>query len=607
MSRPAEPPERRTKTPAGASSLVWTVWLALTLVAVFFVARYASRYPIADDLEMANAFGPHGSRPLAWWWSQHMEHRVPLPRLLYVTLVDLSGDVRSTMYAEVALLSGLAAAAILAARRIRGRSSWTDLFLPLLFLHTGNGENLLLGFCLSVTLPVVLGALAWMLLASGPEVPRTRTIAGAAACFFALPLCGGHGLVQVPALALALGWIAVTLARSGDRGIRRRGLLLGLAVGATLLVAGLYFVGFERPDVPHANPSLVDALLTSWQYLSLSIGPVAEETWPWSGIFVLATALLSIAVLARGWREEPGERVPTAALLAGFGAVSTMALAVGLARSFAWDSGWTMRYVVQPAPLLAAAYFVWVRREPSVASRVAEGALALVLAAALVPNARAGIENGRLRERFLAGFEHDAVRLSLPRLSARHWQDFYPDREGFESRMRMWLEAGFVELRDDPPHPSVNVAPSDDERDPAFMLEEPAISWRSEGPVVPRRVGDDWVVVVPAEGELRFAVPSGARELALGFGIHPWATRAEAKQRSDGVVFRCELETEGGGTRTLFERELDPVARAEDGGTQRATIALAGDERGVIVLRSANLPGRTTAHDAAYWSTVRFD
>src|SRR4051812_31800282 len=125
MSGPTELPARRARTRDAEAWLVWAGWLSMTLCAVLFVQRYSSRYPIADDLEMAYALGPRGARPLEWWWSQHMEHRVPLPRLLYVTLIDLTGDLRSTMYAEVALLSALSAAAILAVRRIRGRSSWT--------------------------------------------------------------------------------------------------------------------------------------------------------------------------------------------------------------------------------------------------------------------------------------------------------------------------------------------------------------------------------------------------------------------------------------------------------------------------------------------------
>ena len=52
MAGPGDP-AARTRTRGAVCWLVWTGWLALTLGALAFVACYASRFPIWDDLEMA--------------------------------------------------------------------------------------------------------------------------------------------------------------------------------------------------------------------------------------------------------------------------------------------------------------------------------------------------------------------------------------------------------------------------------------------------------------------------------------------------------------------------------------------------------------------------
>ena len=61
-------------------------------------------------------------------------------------------------------------------------------------------ENLLMGFQISLMLPSAFGCFVWVIAAAGRPAPKMGAIVALAVCLWMLPLCGGHGLTQVPAL-----------------------------------------------------------------------------------------------------------------------------------------------------------------------------------------------------------------------------------------------------------------------------------------------------------------------------------------------------------------------------------------------------------------------
>src|ERR687891_1302134 len=98
------------------SRFVWALWSAMSVAALLFVARYASNVPSWDDWDMVPTLT--GNQPVTWnWlWSQHNEHRVPLPRLIFLGLNRLAlVDMRVTMYFDILLMAALAGAMIVAA------------------------------------------------------------------------------------------------------------------------------------------------------------------------------------------------------------------------------------------------------------------------------------------------------------------------------------------------------------------------------------------------------------------------------------------------------------------------------------------------------------
>ena len=108
---------------------VWSVWSLSAGAALWLVANYGRNLPFWDDWEMVPALT--GAQPVtpAWLWSQHNEHRPMLPRLIMAGLFRaVRADFRLPRYVNAGLLSAMAAAMLLVARRIRGIASISSRF-----------------------------------------------------------------------------------------------------------------------------------------------------------------------------------------------------------------------------------------------------------------------------------------------------------------------------------------------------------------------------------------------------------------------------------------------------------------------------------------------
>src|SRR5262245_49158010 len=127
----------------GARVFVWGTWVSLLLFALGFVATYGATVPFWDDYTLVPVLTGDEPLTLSWLWSQHFEHRLFLPRLILVPLNRLSGDYRAGMVVNTLALGTVAAVLMNTARRLRGRSSYSDAFLPLVLLNVGHHANLI--------------------------------------------------------------------------------------------------------------------------------------------------------------------------------------------------------------------------------------------------------------------------------------------------------------------------------------------------------------------------------------------------------------------------------------------------------------------------------
>ena len=68
------------------------VWLALLVAALTFVDRYGSNVPSWDGWDMVPTLTGHQPITAEWLWSQHNEHRVPLPGLSFWDCIESPGS-----------------------------------------------------------------------------------------------------------------------------------------------------------------------------------------------------------------------------------------------------------------------------------------------------------------------------------------------------------------------------------------------------------------------------------------------------------------------------------------------------------------------------------
>jgi hypothetical protein len=89
----------------GSALFVWGIWILLFANALAFIRHYGCNVPCCDDWALVPAVTGNEPITLSYLWSQHNEHRIPLPRLVTLGLAQLTGfDVRAAMYLNAALL-----------------------------------------------------------------------------------------------------------------------------------------------------------------------------------------------------------------------------------------------------------------------------------------------------------------------------------------------------------------------------------------------------------------------------------------------------------------------------------------------------------------------
>jgi hypothetical protein len=411
----------------GGALFVWLVWAVCCAGALAFVARFGRNVPCADDWAMVPYIS--GRQPLTaeYLWSQHAEHRIPLPRLVTITLAWLcGGDIRSSMVFNVCALGGLAAALTLAARRARGRTAWTDAFFPIALLHFGHRWTFIWG---SMAHYVVTTALAGTVLAVIVRCPKGLSPGAALAtgtCLLLLPLCGAPGLALAPALALWLLYAGLRL-RRGDPGQRRSGLIQLLFVGGAVLVVGAYYYDF-RPAVGALMSGNVRTVLgITWRLVTTSFGTAAARAWPSSGYAMLGLLVLSADVVRRALCDP--ERRPWAVGVLLF-VTATVLLALGVAYgrgALGYPVGFNPRYPTLTVLTPCCLYFLWGGdRRPRVA-RLGQAALFLLACASVLPNALDGFPEAKRHCGMLKRFEWD-LRAGLPAeaFDKRYPGYFYP-------------------------------------------------------------------------------------------------------------------------------------------------------------------------------------
>jgi hypothetical protein len=398
------------------------------LLGVFlYIAFYGLNIPWADEWSYIPIIIGNQPTTVRWLWAQHNEHRMMLPKLIWVTLGKLtSWDMRAGMYLNALLLGGLAMATILAANKARGHMRYTDAFFPLMLLNVGQSESLFWSLMVSHVLPICLtGAFLLIILLKG--VPRSwlgAVLAGLG--LIALSLSGGEGVFFSLVLALFLGGVALrSWWFSSDVQSKRVAWINLVSAAVTLCLSGLYFIGYEKPHFIPKGQGLGPSLRASLEALCVSFGHAeARAWWPFLGIGVLTLIGASLAALAWLWWHQSSGRMRILGLLVFLGTHLVLLVAAGFSRS-GWGVGigFQARYGLLIAPAMFAVYFIWDR----LPIRTLQGLVPMCLfALALItflPNVNEGLEIAQKRKTKMNEFDQDIRQGIAPNVLAER---YYP-------------------------------------------------------------------------------------------------------------------------------------------------------------------------------------
>ena len=429
----------------GPAVFVWGVWLAMVYGAIDFVNRFGVDVPYLDEWEMVPVLTGNERISLRWLWSQHNEHRIPLPRLLYLLIEKLSHcDFRAGPFFNVFVLSGMAAACIVVASRVRSKPSFPDAFFPLVLLHWGQWENLISGFQIVFISSVALSfVMLFVITFSCTERLPLRSAVTYGVCLMALPLCGGSGLGLVPALTSWSLYVAIVEWRVGDREGRRTARVLGGLILAAVALTGVYFIGYHRPEVhPGPPPSSWIPLTSALKVLTVGFGPAVRPYWPLSGqlmcVLLGATATVGLRLVWQG-----RERTRALGFLLFIGGLVCVAAGIGWSRAgLPYDASYQSRYATLCAPLLCAIYLLWEVSDRTDAARFVQACLFVVSSTLLFRNADGGVAGAKpstdarqlVLSRALAGKPLKTI--------AHSYKHVYPDPGVLGSGLRMLHDAG---------------------------------------------------------------------------------------------------------------------------------------------------------------------
>lgn len=442
----------------GATVFVWGTWAVLFAGLLTLVALYGPPLPVWDDFDVIEV--AIGQKPfsLGWLWSQHNEHRVPLPRAALLGLDRLTGhDVRAGMFASAIVLAAAAALVIRAVQWLRGGLLATDAFLPIVILTPGQYVNLLwswqLQFALGTALTLALAAAVAR--QHGPVLsPGRAWVTGLVLAL--LPLCGASGLIVVPFGVL---WLVLAAwsprARRAAPTTSRPAAVAAAAIPAILV--SIAYVWDLAPSSQHPAPgSPVEVVRAGFQFLSLGFGPAAGWLWQVTGACVLGLALLGLGFLVRAAVKRPEQRLRDLGLLLVLLSCLALAaiLAFGRAGSGA-EAGLEPRYVTLALPLLALAYLAAAVAIRPQRGRLVQMALFLLGCVLLWPNTDLALkEAAKLRRRHRAMEYESAAHMPLSMFVRYFGPSLHPSNDFLLETLPRLRSAGigaFAKLEDDPP------------------------------------------------------------------------------------------------------------------------------------------------------------
>jgi hypothetical protein len=476
--------------------------------------------------------------PCSWelLWAPNNEHRLPVPKLVYITLADATHDLRVGAWVQAGVLSIASLMLLAALRRRRGHLEFTDAVIPLLLHDLGNTENLLNSFQLAFSVPMLLVCVLATLALAWRRPPSWR---GSVCLWLVLVLLAGCGGIGIPYALACVAWPLHGGWRAWrERGSGWRATVSVTLVGALLLTAAT--LGYVNAIVMlpgFQSPSPTRFLAVSAQFLASGIGVTGAMWWPWS-LAVLGVLAIACVQLARALRA-PVERelaLPLACLFAG---------GVALALLVAWGrgsdsefAGFTNRYVLLAAVTFTIAHLALRITADGVFARSVCWALFACVVASVVPNvdyaAATARERARVTRNFLARSRGGA---GIDELARETHPSFFYSAGGFAEHLHAFQRGGYLKFL----LPGERLGSAEDPL--ASLVTRPARVAAVEGPHV-RLLNGRPTLVTRGPTRVEYVVPGGMRN------VHVFAAAA-GDAGAPSVPFTAEWHASDGRVETL--------------------------------------------------------
>jgi hypothetical protein len=393
--------------------------------------RSASPIPWIDDWDLVRPLTGDDSIS-EWLWRPYINHRVPLPRVFLLAIYKLNGaDFRAGPVINVLVLATTALTMILATRRIRGRTAYSDAIFPLALLNIDD-EVMFATLGVNLIPSTVLSCLVLLLLMRQSRIESRGTVLLIAILTLALGMCGSSGIAQVLPLAAWLRYVSIRQCLGSESGGKTTAFIASAAFVMLVLYTILYFDGLKEDREPDKLPGPKATIKTSLEFLSMAVGPAAPSIIPerfpprpWIGVGVALAAMASVILLIYAWRRFPIERARSAGLLLFLAGMGLFALGVGWGRAGPEPgAGYAGRYTIYAAPILFAIYFAWDAYGPRWTARLVPMTLFVVLVVLFAPNVRQSLAQVRYHVRQSRGVERDLLAGSPPELLAERYKAF---------------------------------------------------------------------------------------------------------------------------------------------------------------------------------------
>lgn len=317
------PMKRLSQGQRAIAILIQVVQALALLILLFFILR-SRPYPVEDDWHLVKPLGfSNPGEFVSWLFEQHVDHRIPMQRLIQFSLAQFSGyDMRMLMSANSILALASSSLLIRAAFLLRGSPSIGDAMIALILLTPAAGYSLWsvhLTFLSSVFMvSVVIYALSRY-----QVFGRRRDAAAASIGLTLLPLCGMNGAIF--STVISCGGLAVLISKQ-RAGKLSNPKVLALAI-IPIVMNLIIWLSWKRIDLPTPRGDLKQTFTALIQLLPAQMFAFASSGAAWKALVIFSLTTAALITLARRLRRR---QISLAEIALGLVIIASLAISLAV-------------------------------------------------------------------------------------------------------------------------------------------------------------------------------------------------------------------------------------------------------------------------------------